>query len=92
MASMTSRLKVKVASWALRVSVSSSKEASSSRRPMSRPAVSDASPTTSHDGMVGPGTAHPRPLGTLAREHEGRHSGDLLGWAGGGSTGKKAVD
>ena len=49
-ASRTTRLITKVASWALAVRVSSSIGASSSRLLRSRPAISEASAVTSHDG------------------------------------------
>src|SRR5665213_3746442 len=49
-ASSTTRLITKVASWALAVRVSSSIGASRSSPVRSRPAISEASPATSHEG------------------------------------------
>ena len=39
--------------------------------------------------VLGPGTAHPRPLGPLAGEHEGRHTREPPG--GSGAMGRREV-
>ena len=68
-----------VASWALRVSMSSSAGASSSRWAMSTPAVSGGVFDDLPRRVRRPRPAHARPLGTLTGEHErGHSSGDLL--------------
>ena len=58
-ASSTTRLSTKVVSWALFVWRSSSASASSRRRAMSRPATSDASPTSSHESCSTQGAPMP---------------------------------
>ena len=62
-----------VVSWALRVSFSSSASASRSRRPTSRSATSDASPTSSQLGWSAHGRPMPGRLRSLAGEGEGEH-------------------